>query len=203
MVMPLIITVGVLLAVVLPLIIFFAMTYNRLVVLRNRCDNGFAQIDVQLKRRYDLIPNLVECVKSYMSHERETLERVIAARNQASQELTKAAKTPSDKTALTNWMGAEGVLNGALGKLSFVMEDYPELKANESVAQLTEELTSTENRIAFARQAYNDWATTFNTVRQSFPTILFAGPVGFGDDRPMLEIANVQEIQEAPVVVLT
>lgn len=203
MMTPIIIAAAVLLAFVLPISFFVGTTYNRLVVLRNRCDNGFAQIDVQLKRRYDLIPNLVECVKSYMTHERETLERVIAARNQASQELSKAAKNPSDTSAVTSWMGAEGVLNGALGKLSFVMEDYPELKANESVAQLTEELTSTENRIAFARQAYNDWATTFNTVRQSFPTVMFAGSVGFGDDRPMLEIANVQEIQEAPVVVLS
>jgi LemA protein len=200
---PIFIAAAVILAIVLPITFFVGTTYNRLVVLRNRCDNGFAQIDVQLKRRYDLIPNLVECVKSYMTHERETLERVIAARNQASQELTKAAKNPSDTSAVTSWMGAEGILNGALGKLSFVMEDYPELKANESVAQLTEELTSTENRIAFARQAYNDWATTFNTVRQSFPTVVFAGSVGFGDDRPMLEIANVQEIQEAPVVVLS
>ncbi len=177
--------------------------YNRLVLLKNRCENGFAQIEVQLKRRYDLIPNLVECVKGYMTHERETLQNVIAARNQAAGGLAQAAKDPANASAVQAWMNSEGALAGALGRLNFVMEDYPELKANENVAQLTEELTHTENRVAFARQAYNDLAMTFNTYRQSFPTIALAPTFGFASDLEMLEIADSQQIQEAPVVSLT
>src|SRR4051794_21874619 len=144
--------------------------YNRLVVLYGHCDNAFAQIEVQLKRRYDLIPNLVECVRSSMAHERETLERVIAARNVAAQGLQHATETPGDTDALNRWMGAEGLLTGALSRMSVVMESYPELKANASVADLTEQLLTTENRIAYARQAYNDWVTGFNFDRQTFPT---------------------------------
>ena len=179
-----------------------AQTYNRLVVLKNRCDNAFAQIEVQLKRRYDLIPNLVECVKGYISHERETLEAVIAARNQAAAGLAQAAKNPSNAQALQAFAGSEGILAGAMGRLNFVMEDYPELKANESVAQLTEELTHTENRVSFARQAYNDLVTAFNTYRQSFPTILFAATFGYAQDRSMLEMEDSAQIQQAPTVSL-
>src|SRR4051794_26917609 len=140
--------------VIITLALAIAAVYNRFIKLKTECENAFAQIEVQLKRRYDLIPNLVECVKRYMIHERDTLERVIAARNQAAAGLAKATQQPQDAEALRTWMGAEGSLAGALGRLSVVMENYPELKANESVGQLTEELTSTENRIAYARQSY-------------------------------------------------
>jgi LemA protein len=182
--------------------LFAVSIYNRLVALRNLCDNGFAQIEVQLKRRYDLIPNLVECVKGYITHERETLEKVIAARNQASAGLAQAAQNPANAQAVQQWMGAEGMLAGALGRLNFVMEDYPELKANENVAMLTEELTSTENKIAFARQAYNDWVMGFNTFRETFPNVTLASMLGFPENRPMVEIPDGEAIEEAPVVSL-
>lgn len=178
-------------------------TYNQLVALKNLCDNGFAQIDVQLRRRYDLIPNLVECVKGYMSHERQTLENVIQARNQAQSGLAQVAKNPTNAASLQQWMGAESALTGALGKLNFVMEAYPELKANENVAMLTEELTSTENKVAFARQAYNDWVMGFNTYRESFPTVLIAPSLGYPENRVLVEFQDQAAIQEAPVVALT
>lgn len=181
---------------------FAAKLYNNLVSLRNQCQNGFSQIEVQLKRRYDLIPNLVECVRSYMKHESQTLENVIKARNQAATGLAAAAKNPTNAAALQSLMGAEGALAGAMGKLSFVMENYPDLKANESVAQLTEELSSTENKVAFARQAYNDWATGFNTYRQTFPTVFFAGFFGFGENLSLVEFDKSEAIHEAPVVAL-
>ena len=176
-------------------------TYNRLVNMSNQTKNGFNQISVQLQRRYDLIPNLVEAVRGYMSHESETLEAVIAARNEASAKL-KQAGSPTDGAAVASLAGAEGALTSALGRMSFVMEDYPELKAIESVAQLTEELTSTENRIAFARQAYNDWATAFNIMRQEFPTVTFANNIGFGDDFSLLEFEDAEAIKRAPKVAL-
>ena len=176
--------------------------YNRLVGLNNLCSNGFAQIEVQLKRRYDLIPNLVESTQAYLQHERSTLEEVIAARNQASQGLATAAATQGkNPEALQAWVGAENQLAGALGKFSFVMKD-PDLKANQNVANLTEELTSTENRIAFARQAYNDWVTTFNTYRQGFPALVFAGLFGYGSDLPLLQFENSSQHQEAPQISL-
>ncbi len=178
-------------------------TYNRFVLLGSRCDNAFAQIEVQLKRRYDLVPNLVECVRSSMAHERDTLERVIAARNVAALGLQNAAQQRGDTDALKTWMGAEGSLTGALSRLSVVMESYPELKANASVADLTEQLTSTENRIAYARQAYNDWVTGFNLSRQTFPNCLFAGLLGFGRNRNLLEFAEAEKLVVAPRVVLT
>jgi LemA protein len=177
--------------------------YNRLVLLTGHCDNAFAQIEVQLKRRYDLVPNLVECVRSYMAHERETLERVIAARNVAARGLQEATRQPGDTEALNSWMGAEGALTGALSRLSVVMESYPELKANASVADLTEQLTSTENRIAYARQAYNDWVTGFNSQRQMFPSCLFAGLLGFSGNRKLLEFAEGEKLTVAPRFVLT
>lgn len=176
--------------------------YNRLVRLDNHCDNGFSQIEIQLKRRYDLIPNLVETVRGYLTHERETLESVIAARNQAAQGLTAATQAGAAPAAMQQWLGAESQLLGALGKMSFVMEDYPELKANESVASLTEELRSTENKIAFARQAYNDWCTTFNVYRQSFPNIVLAPSFGFTHERTLLEFEDSADIQTAPQVAL-
>lgn len=153
--------------------------YNKLVTLKNRLKNAFAQIDVQLKRRYDLIPNLVETAKSYMEHERETLEAVIQARNQAQQAEQKAADQPDDPEAMQNLMGAEQTLTGSLGRLFALSENYPDLKANQNMMQLSEELSSTENKIAFARQAFNDAVMNYNTYREQFPNVIFAGTFGF------------------------
>jgi LemA protein len=153
--------------------------YNGLVTLRNRFKNAFAQIDVQLKRRYDLIPNLVETAKGYLAHERETLEAVIKARNIAAAAATTAAGDPANAAALRGLAGAESGLAGALSRLMVVSEAYPELKANENMLRLTEELTSTENKIAFARQAFNDSVMVYNTRRETFPTVLIAGALGF------------------------
>jgi LemA protein len=182
--------------------IFAVAVYNHLVKLKNQCANSFAQIEVQLKRRHDLIPNLVECVKQAMSHERETLERVIAARSQAISGLQQAIRRPDDPEALRAWMGAEGALAGALGRLSMTIESYPDLKANVSVGALIEQLTTTENRIAYARQSYNDWVEGFNGYRQAFPTCLLAGLLGFNRDRDFLEFADRDQIAEAPRVAL-
>ncbi|MEM7515540.1 MAG: LemA family protein [Planctomycetota bacterium] len=172
--------------------------YNKLVQLRNRFKNGFAQIDVQLKRRYDLIPNLVETAKTYMSHERETLEAVISARNQAHSMEQKAAADPTDPNAMRALAGAESQLGGAMGRLFAVMESYPDLKANQNMMQLTEELTSTENKVAFARQAYNDSVMNYNTARESFPSNLIAGFFNF-DAAESFEITEAAE-REAPKV---
>jgi len=169
------------LLVILGLIGWVVGIYNRLVTLRNRFKNGFAQIDVQLKRRYDLIPNLVETAKGYMKHESETLEAVIAARNQAAGAAQAAAANPADAGAMKGLVGAEGALTGAMGRLFAVMEAYPDLKANQNMMQVSEELTSTENKIAFARQAYNDSVTTYKTYRETFPPVIFAGMFGFAD----------------------
>jgi LemA protein len=154
--------------------------YNRLVSLRNRYRNAFAQIDVQLKRRYDLIPNLVESVKGYLQHERGTLEAVVQARGTAVSAAQRAAAAPGDAGAMQGLAQAEGVLGGALGRLLAVFEAYPDLKANQSIMALQEELSSTENKIAFARQAYNDSVMQYNTRRESFPDNVFAGMFGFG-----------------------
>lgn len=153
--------------------------YNRLVGLRNRFKNAFAQIDVQLKRRYDLIPNLVETAKSYLKHERETLEAVVSARNQASQASQGAAKSPGDLAAMQTLVSAETVLGGAMGRLMAVVESYPDLKANENMSRLMEELSSTENKIAFARQAFNDAVMNYNTACETFPSVLIANTFGF------------------------
>jgi LemA protein len=182
--------------------IFAVAVYNRLVGLKTNCENAFSQIEVQLKRRYDLIPNLVACVKQYMVHERETLERVIAARNQAAAGLAQASQQPGDADAMQKWIGAEGTLTGAMGRLTVSIESYPELKADARVSDLTEQLTSTENRIAFARQAYNDWAAGFNNYRQAFPTCLLASPLGFKQNRSFVEFAEKEKLVEAPRVVL-
>ena len=188
-------TLGILLGVVVLLAFFGVGIYNRLVTLHNRIDNAFSQIEVQLKRRYDLIPNLVETVKGYMAHEKDTLEAVINARNQAVGGLQAAAANPGNAAA----MNAEQGLSGALGKLFALSEAYPDLKANENMAQLTEELTSTENRVAFSRQAYNDSVTAFNTYRQTFPPIFFADMFGYGEDAELLEFDS-EAIAEAPKV---
>jgi len=161
------------------IIFYFIFLYNKLVRLRNEYKNAYSQIDVQLKRRYDLIPNLVETAKAYITHERETLEAVIAARNHAVSSASKAAATPGDIGAMQGLAGAEGALNGVLGKLFALVESYPDLKANENMKQLSEELTSTENRVAFARQAYNDAATEYNTACEVFPEAIIASSCGF------------------------
>jgi LemA protein len=173
--------------------------YNKLVALKNRYKNAFAQIEVQLKRRYDLIPNLVETVKGYMSHERETLEAVIQARNQAMSGLQRAASDPGDPSAIQNLASAEGVLGGAMGRLLALAEAYPDLKASENMKQLTEELTSTENKVSFSRQAFNDAVTAYNIYRQSFPTTIFAGMFGHTQDASLLEFDSAA-IAEAPKV---
>jgi LemA protein len=167
------------LVVVAVLLIVPIILYNRLVALRQRFKNAFAQIDVQLKRRYDLIPNLVEVAKGYLAHERETLEAVIAARTDAQQAERRAAASPADADAINGLVGAERTLSGALGRLLAVSEAYPELRANQTMLGLQEELASTENRIAFARQAYNDAVMHYNTYRESFPQNQIAGMFGF------------------------
>jgi LemA protein len=173
------IVLGVLAALVLVLGLWVVGIYNSLVALRNRFKNAFAQIDVQLKRRYDLIPNLVETAKGYLKHERETLEAVIKARNIAAAAAQSAAANPADANAVRGLGAAEAGLAGALSRLMVVAEQYPDLKANQNMMQLTEELTSTENKIAFARQAYNDSVMTYNTARETFPNVVFAGMFGF------------------------
>jgi LemA protein len=173
--------------------------YNKLISFKNRYQNAFAQIEVQLKRRYDLIPNLVETVKGYMAHERETLEAVIQARNQALSGLQRAASDPGDPNAIQGLASAEGVLGGAMGRLLALAESYPDLKASENMKQLTEELTSTENKVSFARQAFNDAVTTYNTYRQSFPPVIFAGMFGHTQDASLLEFDS-EIIAEAPKV---
>lgn len=169
----------ILLAVIVILLVLIVGVYNSLILLRNRFKNAFAQIDVQLKRRYDLIPNLVETAKGYMKHERETLEAVIQARNQAAAAGKAAAANPADPAAMTGLVKSEGALTGALGRLFALSESYPDLKANQNMMQLTEELTSTENKISFARQAYNDAVTVYNTKRESFPSNIVANLFNF------------------------
>lgn len=190
----------IIIAVVVLILLWVMRIYNQLVSLKNRFKNAFAQIEVQLKRRHDLIPNLVETAKGYLAHERETLESVTQARNQATAALQQAAKSPGDKGAMTNLAGAEGALTSALGRLNVVMEAYPDLKASQNMQQLSEELTSTENRVAFSRQAYNDAVMTYNTYRQSFPQVAVAGMVGHGDDASLLEFEDSEQIQQAPKV---
>jgi LemA protein len=167
------------LAAIVMLVLFVVGIYNRLVALRNRFKNAFAQIDVQLKRRYDLIPNLVEVAKGYLKHEHATLEDVIKARNIALAASQVAAANPADAAAIKSLGAAETGLAGALSRLMVVAEQYPNLKANENMMQLSEEITSTENKISFARQAYNDSVMTYNTTRETFPNVIFAGMFGF------------------------
>ena len=183
------------------IILFIGMVviiYNRLVALRNRFKNAFAQIDVQLRRRYDLIPNLVKVAKEYIKHERETLEAVIAARNQAVGAAKQAAAAPGSAAAMGGLAAAEGMLAGTLGRLFALVESYPDLKANQNMMQLSEEMSSTENRIAFARQAYNDSVMTYNTAREVFPAVLFAGIFGF-QPAELLEIEDTEQRQPPEV----
>ena len=193
------ITLIVLGGIVLVLVASAVGIFNKLVTYRNRYKNSFAQIEVQLKRRHDLIPNLVETAKGYMAHERETLDAVIQARNQASTGLQRAANDPTDAEAVRGLASAEGALSGAVGRLFAVMEAYPDLKASANMQQLNEELTSTENKVAFSRQAFNDAVTSYNTYRQSFPAVVLAGMFGHPQDAALLEFDS-QVIAEAPKV---
>lgn len=190
----------ILLVVVAVLVFYVVGVYNQLVALKNRYQNAFSQIEVQLKRRYDLIPNLVETAKAYIKHERETLEAVISARNQAMSGLKAAAANPGSAAAMNELAGAEGVLASAMGRLNVVMEAYPDLKASQNMMQVSEELTSTENKVAFARQAFNDAVTAYNTYKQSFPPVVFAKTFGHSEDASLLEFADSAEIQAAPKV---
>jgi LemA protein len=187
------------LAIVVALVVWAIAIYNGLVALRNRFKNAFAQIDVQLKRRYDLIPNLVEVAKGYIKHERETLEAVIKARNSAQSAAQTAAAAPGNPAAMQSLGAAEGALTGMLGRMFALAEAYPDLKANTNMLSLQEELSSTENKVAFARQAFNDAVMEYNTKRESFPDAIFAGMFGFGPAELLAATESAEE-RKAPKV---
>src|SRR5688572_26600950 len=187
------------LGIVVALVIWAIAIYNGLVALRNRFKTGFAQIDVQLKRRYDLIPNLVETAKGYLKHERETLEAVIKARNQAVAAAQAANANPGNPAAMQSLGQAEGALTGVLGRMFALAEAYPDLKANQNMLSLQEELSSTENKVAFSRQAFNDSVMEYNTRRESFPDSIFAGMFGFGPAE-LLAATESPEERKAPKV---
>jgi LemA protein len=190
----------IILAIIIIAVLWAVGTYNRLVELRNQVKNSWSQIDVQLRRRYDLIPNLVETVKGYMKHERGTLEAVIEARNQAKQAREEINRLggPTEEGSLTQLIGAEGALRGALGNIFALAESYPDLKANQTMQRLQEELSSTENKVAFSRQAYNDQVMVYNTAQEVFPTNLVAGP--FGHHKAELFQVEESQVREAPKV---
>jgi len=193
------VTFLIILGIIAVFVFWIIAIYNSLVTFRNRYKNAFAQIDVQLKRRYDLIPNLVEVVKKYMAHERETLEAVIRARNAAVTASNTASGNPGDPAAMQGLSSAEGLLSGALGKLFALSESYPDLKANQNMAQLQEELSSTENRVAFARQAFNDAVMGYNIAREKFPNTIIAGMFNFSEAQ-LLESTESPEEKKAPKV---
>ena len=190
----------IIIAIVAVVLIWAVVIYNQLVALKNRYKNSFAQIEVQLKRRYDLIPRLVETARGYLQHERETLSTVTQARNAAASFLANAARDPGNATAIKDLANQEGTLARALGGMNIAVEAYPDLKADATMMQLSEELASTENRVAFARQGFNDQIMSYNAYRQSFPQILLAGVLGHGQDGELLEFADSEAIQTAPEV---
>ena len=194
-------TVLILLAIVVVVAFWGMGIYNGLVTARNAFKNAFAQIDVQLQRRFDLIPNLVETVKAYMAHERETMEAVIAARGAAMSGLSAAKASPGDPAAMAELANSQGMLNGALGRLMAVAEAYPDLKANQNMMQLTEELTSTENKVAFARQAFNDSVMVYNNRRETFPSSIFAGMFNFAPAAALeIPVEQQAQVRAAPKV---
>jgi len=191
---------GIVALIIVAVLLLIISIYNKLVTLKNRFQNAFAQIEVQLKRRHDLIPALVETVKGYMAHEKETLQSVIEARNSAASLLKAASQSPGDQSAMTALAGAQNTLTSAMGGLMAVMEAYPDLKADTQMTALQEELTSTENKVAFSRQSYNDSVTNYNTTRQSFPTVIVAPIFGHAKDAAFLEFEDSAQIQQAPEI---